>query len=159
MRRKRAVYESSLRRSNAAYLARLREIDDVACGAESAAPSSWNIGLGQSEFLGLSRAGKYPDNYFVVVVYGIPTEESLRREDQHWTSLSSVEMLGSITSILAMRFRSRGDQMSWGGQGSFEFDDLQSLQSFLEPLEIEWRTAVDSYELLLLGGWSPDWDE
>ena len=76
-----------------AYVQRLQEIDVLGAAHDDLGPSEWNMGLGQSEFLGRAESGDFPNRYVVVEVEELPTFGQLREKSDDWIPVSKEEML------------------------------------------------------------------
>lgn len=141
-----------------AYVQRLQEIDVLSAAHDDLGPSEWNIGLGQSEFLGRTASGDFPNRYIVVDVEDLPTFGQLREKSDAWIHVSKEEMLQEITGFWVVVLRTSEQQpFQPASEVEYSFDSFQALQKFLSPLNISWQGASATERLLNQSGWSPDW--
>ena len=140
------------------YRERLKEIDASALGSEHLGPDEWNIRRGQGEFLGRTTSGEFPDDYVVVEVEGLPTQDPAREESDEWLNLSEDEFMQRITGFWVAVLRTSEKQPFRSDEAcEFRLDSLQALRRFLDPLHISWVGASDTMRQLEQSGWSPDW--
>lgn len=140
------------------YRERLEKIDASALGRENLGPQEWNIRQGQAEFLGRTTSGDFPDDYVVVEVEGIPTQDPAREESDEWLNLSEEEFLQRISGFWVVVLRTSEKQpFRRDGVCEFRFDSLQALREFLDPLHVSWQGASHTMRQLDQSGWSPDW--
>lgn len=155
---RKAEARSAAERRIGFYRERLEKIDASALGREKLGPDEWNIRQGQSDFLGRTTSGDFPDDYVVVEVEGIPTQDPAREESDEWLNLSEEEFMQRITGFWVAILRTsekqpfRSDEVC-----EFRFDSLQALRAFLDPLHVSWQGASDTMRQLDQSGWSPDW--
>lgn len=148
-------------RSNAlalAYVQRLQAIDALSSAHDELGPSEWNMGLGQSEFLGRTKSGDFPNRYIVVEVEDLPTFGQLREKSDDWIHLSREQMLQQITGFWTVVLRTSDQQpFQPTSEVEYRFDSFLALQKFLAPLAISWHGASATERQLNQSGWSPDW--
>ena len=74
-------------------------------------------------------------------------------------SASHEELLDSVDGYMVMVLRACEDQRVLAPYGGPWFEDLDSLQKFLAPMDVEWKGAVEALDLLDRYDWSPDWND
>lgn len=140
------------------YASRLALIDEVNKLDSSRGPSQQNISSGQAEFLGVVREGKYVNNFMLVFVEGIPTNEQARELGVRWWDASSEEIWSQVTGFDVTRLRTYDNPAPrWASQISFSLPTFAALCDFLDPMDIEWKSAVETLAYIESEGWSPDW--
>ncbi|MGP5581700.1 hypothetical protein ACTXOF_14400 [Glutamicibacter arilaitensis] len=141
-----------------AYVQRLQEIDALSAAHDDIGPSEWNMGLGQSEFLGRTESGDFPSRYIVVEVEDLPSFGQLREKSDDWIHVSKEEMLQQITGFWVVALRTSDHQtFQPASEVKYRFDSFQALQRFLSPLNISWQGASATERQLNQSGWSPGW--
>lgn len=131
------------------YVQRLVAIDSMSPGTGSLAPSAWNIGLGQADFLGNVHKGRFENFYVVVEVQGMPTQEDLREDGARWWEYSEPEMLQTVTGFWGTFVRRSQDQPDIeAADREFEFATLPELQEFLNTMDVTWHPARESLDYL-----------
>ncbi|MDR2255756.1 MAG: hypothetical protein LBE25_07150 [Arthrobacter sp.] len=140
------------------YAEHLRTLDEQRPVGQSPGPTESELGAGRAEFLGRTRAGRFPDHFVVIDVNGSPGQDLTRVTSLRWRELPPEEMLRFITSYWVCVLRTNESQASLGAANDeFTFDTAQELESFLAPLQVLWLGAVETAELLASDELSPDW--
>ncbi len=141
-----------------AYVQRLQGIDELSAAHDDLGPSEWNVALGQSEFLGRTKSGDFPNRCIVVEVEDLPTFGQLREKSDDWIHLSKEQMLQQITGFWLVMLRTSDQQpFQPASEMEYRFDSFHALQRFLSPLDISWQGASATERQLNQSGWSPDW--
>ncbi len=143
----------------ALFRERLKAIELSAPAGAGLGPDEWNISRGQADFLGLSRAGEYKDHYVVIEVNDLPSGGINREKSADWIDLPEEELLSRATGYW-VDFLRIDDSQSWrpSSQSERTFGNLQALQEYLHPMNIDWYPAVQAANMLDgVGFYSPDW--
>lgn len=152
---KRKVEEQSV----GLYIARLKEIESLGQPDSDLGPSDWNVSKGQSDFVGVTSEGPFAKYYVVVEVEDLPTQGTNRELSLGWVGLTEAEFMRRVTGFWITFLRIDDSQPFKGAvDREFRFRDIDSLREFLDPMDISWYPAVQTFRMIEGESyWSPDW--